>query len=249
MAFNYEYTNNTVLSKLKIGDVVYFLKDAEARAALAAEINKLGNAAYRTAVDVVVEDSENLVSGKAVAAYLKDTMAEVTKALIFRGVSTTDPAEGIITINGEVYEDASMGDVIFYGAKEYVYDGTKWVELGDESIYLTKNDAAATYVKRTLTIAGINLEDDITVDELKTALGLKALAYKDSASGAITVVTSVQDADYTPAGNVGTELSYTSTAMTAAGTFTPSGTLAFAVALSSASALVPAAAFAPSVGS
>lgn len=224
MAFDYEYKNSPLLSKVKIGDQVYYLKDAEARAALEAEIAKLGTAAYRAAADVVVEDSDDLVSGKAVAAYLEGTLADVTKALIFQGVSTTNPAEETPIIDG-VELVASKGDVVLYGTKEFVYDGSKWVELGDEGVYLTKAAAAELYVAKTFTIAGIDMADNITAEELKTALGLKALAFKDSASGSVTTADSVADAKYTPAGSVDVTLTTAPTAMASTGNFKPAGTV------------------------
>lgn len=225
MAFDYDYKNATVLSKVKIGEQIYYLKDAEARAALEAEIAKLGSAAYRAAADVVVEDSNDLVSGKAVAKYLEGTLADVTKALIFQGVSTTDPSKGTPIIGG-VELVPSKGDVVLYGTKEYVYDGSNWIELGDEGIYLTKSLAAETYVAKTFTIAGIDMADNITAEELKTALGLKALAFKDSASGSISTADSVADAKYTPAGSVSVELSQTATTVDSTGSFKPAGTIA-----------------------
>lgn len=224
MTYVYQNIGN-LLSKAKIGDVVYYLKDAEARAALAAEIARLGAAAYRDASDVIAADSTALVSGKAVAAYMESTLAEVTKALIFQGISTTDPATGVVTIDGTVYKP-EKGDVVLYGTKEFVFDGGAWVELGDEGIYLTKNDAAATYVAKTLTIAGIDLADNITAEELKAALGLKSLAYADSASGTIEgVVTGVVDAKYTPAGAVDVAVTYASTPMASTGSYTPAGSV------------------------
>jgi hypothetical protein len=70
------------------------------------------------------------------------------------------------------------------------------------------------------------MQDNITADELKNALELKALAYKDSASATLTdYATGINGADYTPAGSVAVTLNHTSTAMSAAGTFTPAGTV------------------------
>ena len=133
-------------------------------------------------------------------------------------------AEEVLGMNVPLPAD---GDVALVGTAEYVYSNGKWVLFGDEGIYATIAGVDAEYVKKTLTIAGIDLKDNVTTDELKNALGLKALAYKDSASGTIdNVVTAVKDAKYTPAGSVSTEVSHTSTAMNSTGTFTPVGTIA-----------------------
>ena len=221
-----EYLNTPVLSKLKIGTDIYFLKDAEVRAALDAELAKLGTAAYRAASDTVVAGSDNLVSAKAVAAYMEDTLAEVAKALVFQGVAEegSDFANNNVIVNGEVLVP-QKGDLVLFGSKEYVYDGSAWFELGDETLYLTKAEAANNYVKKTFTIAGIDMQDNITVDELKTALGLGALAYKSSASGSIDVVTGVKDASYTPAGSVEVKLNSAATTVASSGSFTPAGSV------------------------
>lgn len=48
---------------------------------------------------------------------------------------------GVIN-NLEEVEDPQKGDIYLVQdtAKEYIYDGNQWVELGDESLYLTKNE-------------------------------------------------------------------------------------------------------------
>ena len=71
------------------------------------------------------------------------TMADVTNAVSglsgamhYVGKSTTDPAGGTATVEG--HEDWASGDVVTYNAKEYVYDGENWRELGDESSFAVK---------------------------------------------------------------------------------------------------------------
>ncbi|MDY2736618.1 hypothetical protein, partial [Intestinibacter sp.] len=66
----------------------------------------------------------------------------LTNAMVFRGVSIKDPlgAEGA-EIEGEE-KPASVtfkaGDVVLYSTKEYVYNGKKWIELGDEGSHALK---------------------------------------------------------------------------------------------------------------
>jgi hypothetical protein len=64
----------------------------------------------------------------------------------FRGVSSTDPTAGVVTVgdtiiygNADPAQDSvENGDVVIYGQKEYVYsvvDGTgSWIEFGDGSV-------------------------------------------------------------------------------------------------------------------
>lgn len=206
----YEFKNLPVFSKVKIGDTTYYLKDAELRAL----VDNFGDAVNYNVDKTFNAESANLVESKAIAAYLEEKIAGLTGAMHFIGVKQELPAEG------------KAGDIVIVGTAEYVYDGSKWVLIGDEGVYATVSGVEAAYVKKTLTIAGIDLADAITADELKSALGLKALAYKDSASGTIEgVVTGIVDAEYTPAGTVEVVLGQTSTAMESAGTFTPAGSV------------------------
>ena len=211
----YTYENLPVLSKVKIGDVVYYLKDADVRKIL----DTYGSAVTYNVDTTFNKDSDNLATSKAVATFLENAITGLSGAMHFAGIKEELPAS------------ANNGEVVIVGTAEYVWSNDKsggagWILIGDEGVYATISGVEAAYVKKTLTIAGINLEDAITADELKTALGLKALAYKDSASGIIEgVVTGVKDAKYTPAGSVAVTLNHTSTAMTSTGSFTPAGSV------------------------
>ena len=221
-----DFKNTPVLSKLKVGEVAYYLKDAEARIKLAEEIAKLKSAAYREATDVVGEDNK-LISGNALIAYVKNSLQDVAKAVVFRGVADTDPSlnggTGDITIGSEPLVKKT-GDLVLFGKKEFIFDGEKWVELGEEGIYLTQAQAAETYVAKTFTIAGIDMQDNITAEELKEKLGLKGLAYKDSVTATLTdYVNGITGAEYTPAGKVNVTLTQTSTKITSTGNVTATG--------------------------
>lgn len=212
MALNLTFENKPMLSKVKIGEQTYWLKDAELRAI----VNNFGSAVNYNVDETFSKDSANLATSKAIATYLEGAIAGLTGAMHFAGVKAALPANS----------EGAAGDVIIVGTAEYVHDGSEWILIGDEGVYATVTGVEQEYVKKTLTIAGINLADAITAEELKTALGLKALAFKDSASGTIAgVVTSVKDATYTPAGSVDVNVTYASTAMSSTGNFTPAGTI------------------------
>lgn len=195
------YANTPVLSKVKIGEQTYFLKDADARAILDS---------YKGAVNYDVDttfhaDQENLATEKAIAAYLEGQIAGLTGAMHFVGIKEALPAVG----------ESNDGDVAIVGTTEYVFAAGEWKELGDEG----------TLVRKTFTIAGIDMVDNITAAELQTALSLKALAYKDSASGSIEVVNGVENHTYTPEGSVSVTLSQTATSITSSGAITPEGSV------------------------
>ena len=199
MAINPTFTNSPVLSKVKIGDSVYYLKDAELRSIVSA----FGNA---TAQDVATEIAENgtgLATSAQVYDFVLDRTADIAGAMHF--VSGTRAQQ----------TDPSAGDVVLEGVIEYIYDGTSWQELGDEG----------TWVPKSRTIAGIDLNDNITVAELKTALELKALAYADTASATLNdYVTGINDIDYQPAGTISADVDAASANATlTTADYTPAG--------------------------
>ena len=209
------YSNTPVLSKVKIGNEIYWLKDADVRALL----DTYGTAVKYSVDTTFAADSENLATSKAIAAYLQGEIAGLAGAMHFVGVKTEEEFD-------EGRLEGQAGDVIIVGTTEYVHNGEAWIELGDEGVYATKAGVEKDYVKKTITIANIDLQDSITAEELKTALELKALAYKDSASATLTdYATGINGAAYTPAGSVSVTLNHTSTTMASAGTFTPAGTV------------------------
>lgn len=205
------YTNLPVLSKVKIGNEIYYLKDADVRALL----DTYGDAVTYNVDAAVAESGTGLITSGAVHAYVTEYVTNITGgAMTFLGIKDELPATG------------NPGEVVIVGTAEYVYADGKWNLYGDEGIYATIAGVEEAYVKKTLTIAGIDLKDAITADELKTALGLGELAYKDNAAATLTdYATGINGAAYTPAGNVAVTLNHTSTAMTSKGTFTPAGTV------------------------
>lgn len=84
--------------------------------------------------------NEDLIAGHDTRiSGLESKLNNVANAMDFIGVSTTDPDTGIVTINDVIISgntDSSLdtvnkGDVVIFGEKEFVYDGSKWVEFGD----------------------------------------------------------------------------------------------------------------------
>ena len=104
---------------------------------------------------------------------LQAQIGGLTGAMHFIGTSTTDPAEGA-TVSG--HEEFESGDVCLFGNKEYVYNGSAWLELGDEGSHLTKTEAESTYVKKTFNLNGHTLSG--------TSLSLTAADVGADASGA-----------------------------------------------------------------
>lgn len=217
------YENTPVLSKVKIGSEIYYLKDADVRALL----DTYGDAVTYNVDTAVAENGTGLITAGAVHTYVTNYVTDITGgAMTFIGIFEREEDKTDLEILTEKVPAPAAGYVAIVGTAEYVYANGEWRLYGDEGIYATVAGVDAEYVKKSLTIAGIDLQDAITADELKTALGLGDLAYKGTASGTVTdYATGINGAAYTPAGTVAVTLSHTSTTMNAAGSFTPAGTV------------------------
>lgn len=181
--------NVPVVSKLTIGKTTYYLKDAEVRTLLAT----LGDAAQKNVAAGVAAGEQGLVTGAQVQA----AIAGIAGSMHFRGV---------VSATSDI-KDPAAGDVVIVGVKEYVYGGepAAWHELGDESIYALKSFKIGTQA----------LEGTFSLEQLKKDLGLKALAYKDSATGTVAGQTiNGLKAKGNTAGTIAVELTQTSTAAT-----------------------------------
>ena len=75
--------------------------------------------------ELVFNSAYNAETNKAATmSDITDTLANISGAMRFKGVKDSVPTDNSDYING---------DVIIVGTKEHVFDGTKWVELGDET--------------------------------------------------------------------------------------------------------------------
>lgn len=195
------FPEKSLLSKVKIGNDVYYLKDADLRAIVA----QFGSAADQNVAASIGENVPGLATGIQVYSYVNEKTANLAGAMHFKAGTKAEQTS------------PKAGDVVIEGTKEYVYDGTAWQELGDEGLWVPQGRK----------VAGIDLVDDISVDELKSALSLKALAYANSAS--VTVddyATGITGASYTPAGSVTATVDAASTAATLTReAYTPAGSV------------------------
>lgn len=141
------------------------------------------NAARKTDVDTALQSAKDYTDTKT---------AGLTGAMHFVGTSTTDPTgTGGPTVTGVT--SFSKGDVVLYQKKEFVYDGTNWVELGDEG----------SYVLKTTTINNKPLSENITLsasdvgaDAAGTAAGLvNALDLTKVGGGSGEYIASISQTD------------------------------------------------------
>lgn len=161
------YASSPVLSKVKFGNQTYYMKDADVRAIL----DTFGNIVTENKATKIENGATGIPNADQVYDFVVQQVTEVGKALNL--IAATDHT---------TVEDPRVGDfVVESDGSEWVYDGNGWREVGSEN----------AYVKKTFTIAGVNMQDNITVAELQEALELKALAFKDSGTVKITTIDSM----------------------------------------------------------
>lgn len=218
------YTKTPVLSKVKIGEQTYWLKDADVRGIL----DTFGTIVTYNVSTSALDVDNSIPNAGQIKAYLETQIAGLTGAMHFAGIITREAEESDLDAIERVVTSPKAGDVVVMEdtTAEYIYDGEEWREVGTEGIYLTIAGAAAQYVPKGFTIAGVDMQDNITPEELRTALGLGALAQKNSATTTLTdYANGITGASYTPAGTVSVTLSQTPTEVASSGVFTPAGTV------------------------
>jgi len=155
-------------------------------AAAVAEVAKIKNKADASTVTTL---SGKVDKNTADITTINGKLAGLTGAMHFVGESTTDPlSEGGATVEG--HETFASGDVCLFGKKEFVYNGTAWVELGDEgshltkteaaSTYLTKDDASKTYITATKAAEDIAKAKTEAINDAGAAVDTKLANYSDT---------------------------------------------------------------------
>ena len=81
------------------------------------------------------------------------------------------------------------------------------------------------FVAKTFTVAGLSLENPISISDMQNALKLQSLAYQSEATGTVNCVTEVHGTDYLPTGTVEVILGYGETAIVSTGKYTPRGSI------------------------
>ena len=179
----------------------------------------------------------------------QEKLGELGSIMSFRGKTTTALSDGSttnpITIDGESYT-AIQGDLVVYSVKEFIWDGSKWVEVGNKSNLgelAYKDSVAVTYSKASATTGSFQITPAGTVtltspasagtgDLTVSVSGTTASAAAGTVSGTISSVSAG-----TPSGaitvsqgsNVAGDYGVTVSGNTqgaSTSTFTPSGSFA-----------------------
>lgn len=116
--------------------------------------------------DLVFNSAYDPTTNKAATmADITQSVADLTGAMHYRGTVESDPTATDFDKSGY-----KAGDVIIYGIKEYIFDGTKFDELGDEG-------AAAALIAG-LKAAAMACDADSTVSEISEANGIVSAKYQ-----------------------------------------------------------------------
>jgi len=122
-------------------------KDEVAESDLASALTTKINGKQDALVFNTAYDATN--NKAATMADIEDAVEGLSGAMHFRGVVNADP-----TITPPSLDPAAeSGDVVIYGNKEFVYDGTSWHELGDETIYAVKGEITNSDIAANAAIA------------------------------------------------------------------------------------------------
>lgn len=157
-AADVSYSNTT--SGLNATDVQSAIDEIKGGLGTAAAADKATTAIVESSTD------NNLVSAAQVSAFVAQEIAGLEGAMHFRGVVTRQEGETDAQAIARAISNPKAGDVVVMSdnAKEYIYESATigWKEVGDET----------EFVKKTTTIAGVDLQDSITKTELLTALNV-----------------------------------------------------------------------------
>lgn len=108
-----------------------------------------------------IANNDYLVTNKLVKQYVDNSVAGLSGAMHFIGEASVVivPNSGVDPrIGGYDFSQAQPGDVILSDAKEYVWTGSQWRLLGDESSYAIKGS-----------IRDVDIDPDANIDQSKIA--------------------------------------------------------------------------------
>ena len=133
-----------------------------------AKIAGIEAGAQANVIEAIKVGSVSLPVGEDKSVDLGDYL---TGAMHFVGLSSDDPTgESGPSIQGHTH--FTSGDLCLYEKKEFVFDGKKWIELGDEGSYLTKTEAGSTYVAKEV---DKQLVDTTLVNKLSGLVEIKSI--------------------------------------------------------------------------
>lgn len=129
-------------------------------------------------LDGTTEYTKPLSRVEILLVQIKDLIAQLQSAVNLRGETTTPLTDNATTnpimIDGKSYT-AVMNDAVIYQSGEFIFDGTKWHELGDLSNLTAANIEAMTGYSKPSETSAIVIADtlNVAIGKLEKALDLK----------------------------------------------------------------------------
>ena len=222
------------ISKIKLANgTTVTIKDAEGRSNITTllgthALEALGAAAWKAVAANI--SGEGLVDASVVKTYVDSQVGKIHNFDVVIDAAGTGAGPSVAASADTMYkiymvpsDDAAAGSYVEYitirSGEEGAYTYA-WEAIGNTKMNLSG------YVSTSTTIATITLDHNITTEELKTALGLGAMAYADKASGSTTLQTvdSITMNPVTVAGNAAVTTKAADATLTK-GDFTPAGTV------------------------
>lgn len=234
------------ISRIKLSNGSYVLiKDAKAQSDISTLLGShvlgaLGAAAWEPMAASI--SGTGVASASLVKDYVDSQIGSITgfDVVVCAAVASEIPLgatykSGATTIVGTMPGSDSTMYKIYLVADDTIQDGAYaeyiTIRSGTEGSYTYTwekigSTAAdfADYVKKTTKVAGIDLQDDITVSELRVNLGLAGFAYADTGSGVVSTIDSLTFDPITVSGSI-TISSATATATLTTADYQPSGSV------------------------
>lgn len=234
------------ISRIKLSNGSYVLiKDSKAQSDISTLLGShaltvLGSAAWEPVASSIT--ASGVPSASVVKDYVDAQVGSINKfdIVVCEADATKIPAgavykNGSTIITGTMPASADTMYKIYLVRDDSIQDGaySEWITIrsGTEGSYTyTWEKIGSTaadfddYVKKTTKIAGIDLQNDITVSELQVALKLAGFAYADTGTGYVSTIDSIEMASLTVSGDI--SISSTPTeASISRGDYQPSGTI------------------------
>ena len=152
----------------KIDSVVVTTDDIASAQTLADEIaNRAADEqAINARIDALDAAGDAEGNGKGRVTILEEQVRALNAATHFEGKVEGDSLEAAIAASGKTYQS---GDIVIYGNKEYIYDGSNWIELGDTTDEQSRLSALEGLVGTTSVDAQIDAKIAALSDEAKSS--------------------------------------------------------------------------------
>lgn len=171
----------TVTRRALVADDIPEIAQSKVTGLTTALAGKQDTLVFNTAYDASANKAATMTD-------VTNAVAGLSGAMHYIGESTTDPATEV-TVSG--VDEFAKGDVVTYNAKEYVYDGSAWRELGDESSFAVKGS-----------ITNSDIATGAAIDQSKIAGLTDALAAKATPADITTAIGNLDVADEAVSGQL-----------------------------------------------